>query len=112
MKFFRTFFAGRNAVILVFMALISAGLIACGKRRARVIEAAVAERVNAFRQKQTAQCRDNLLVEAEKLVDSILLAEAQMALRDSLARTRPGRPPQPVRVLPLDTAKVKPLFDQ
>jgi hypothetical protein len=94
------------------LAVLATGLPACGKRKARMVEAVVSERVSAFQQKQRALCRENLLIEAGELVDSMLLAEAQAALRDSLARTRPGAPPRPVPLPPIDTAVVKPLFDQ
>lgn len=75
-----------------------------------VIESRVAERVISFREKSERECFVNLLNEAEKTVDSLLLADAMMALSDSLLRLRPEKPLQPPRLPPLDTLPVGPIF--
>ncbi|MBX2893025.1 MAG: hypothetical protein KF734_19090 [Saprospiraceae bacterium] len=43
-------------------------------------------------------------------MDSLLLADAMMALSDSLLRLRPEKPLQPPRLTPLDTLPVGPIF--
>jgi hypothetical protein len=68
--------------------------------------------VSDFRRKKSAECRQSLLMKAEKKVDSLLLAEAQQALQDSLARLRPFKPNQPPPIPAIDSLTVKPLFDQ
>lgn len=72
----------------------------------------VAERVSVYRAKKMMDCRESLLLEAGKIADSLLLAEAQAALRDSLARSRPNRPYKPAPLSPLDSGQVKPIFDK
>lgn len=100
-----------SRTLLLYAALLF--LPACRRGQEALVQARIAERVDAFRAKYEAQCREDLLREAEVTVDSLLLQEAERALLDSLARGRPAKPFQPGRLAPLDTVKtVKPLFDQ
>ena len=85
--------------------------LSCGSDQEALVQEKVAERVQDFKSKKAIECRESLLESAEKTVDSLLLAEAQNALNDSLSRLRPGRPFQPPAVLPIDSLKVKPIFD-
>jgi hypothetical protein len=87
------------------------GIAACGKDKTQTIREKVTERVQDFRLKKTAECRQALLVEAEKTVDSLLLLEATQALEDSLRRLRPLPPPKPSPIPPIDSASVRPLFN-
>lgn len=84
----------------------------CARDQEAIVRQKVAERTSVFRAKKSAECREKLFMAAEKMVDSLLLAEAQQELRDSLSRMRPGRPMQPVPVPPIDSLTVKPLFDR
>lgn len=84
----------------------------CGPGREEIVQAKVSERVNTYRIKKTAECRETLLREAGKAADSLLLAEARQELVDSLSRMKPGRPAKPIPVLPIDSLQIKPLFDQ
>jgi len=86
-------------------------ILSCNQDKEAIVQAKVAERVNAFKSKKSLECRETLLEKAERTVDSLLLTEAQNALNDSLARMRPGRPFQPPAVLPIDSLKVSPIFD-
>lgn len=83
---------------------------ACGPDKQTVIQQKVNGRVAEFVKKKKEECRISLLEQAEKIVDSLLLAEAQAQLRDSLNRTRPFKPAEPVPVPPIDSAEVKPIF--
>jgi hypothetical protein len=83
----------------------------CGKEKDEVVRLKVAETVQDFRQKKTAECREILLREAEEIVDSLLLTEATEAMSDSLARLRPSRPIQPPRIPPIDSLQVRPIFE-
>ena len=85
-------------------------LSACGPDKEAIVREKVAERVSDFVLKKRTECREALLTEAEKTVDSLLLTEAQNDLNDSLARLRPGRPFQPAPVPPIDSLQVKPIF--
>jgi hypothetical protein len=86
--------------------------LSCGQRKEAIVQQKIAEKTQAFRSKKAAECRESLLMLAEKRVDSLLLAEAQQQLLDSLSRSKPGRPTRPVKVPPIDSLVVRPLFDQ
>lgn len=96
--------------IFLLGAVVTMG--ACGERREAIIQAKVAERVTDFREKQWAKCRESLLREAERMADSLILADAQAALRDSLLRQRPSKPLPPAALPPIDSAPVRPIFNR
>lgn len=87
-------------------------LSGCAPDQEAIVRQKVEERTRIFRAKKTAECREKLFMAAEKMVDSLLLSEAQQELQDSLSRSRPGRPLKPVPVPPIDSLTVKPLFDR
>lgn len=72
----------------------------------------VAQRVADFRKKETAKCRTELLVQAEHIVDSLLLHEALSDVQDSLKQLRPFKPVPPATIAPIDSLKIKPIFEQ
>lgn len=84
---------------------------ACESDNEAIIDEKVTENLSAFREKKNAECRFDLLAEAEKIVDSLLLAEAKMGLSDSLAR-RPLKPEKPAPLPPIDSLPVLPIFTQ
>ncbi len=86
-------------------------LASCRRDTEEIVQAKVAERVQAFRVKHLAECQTALLRDAEKRVDSILLAEATGTLADSLARLKPFKPTQPPAVAPIDSLSVRPIFE-
>ena len=100
-----------NACVWLLL-LYCYSLLGCGEDKKVVIAEKVNERVEDFKKKKKAECRQSLLSKAEKIVDSLLLAEAQQSLQDSLGRLRPFRPLQPPAVLPIDSSAVAPLFRQ
>lgn len=95
----------------MFFALFAFMAAGCGPDREAIVREKVAERVTAFREKKKAECREETYQKAERIVDSLLLEEAKMALNDSLARLRPGKPAKPAPLPPIDSAPVAPLFD-
>ncbi len=119
-KFFLAFFSSlqrcmvfhgrRQAIISALWCIVL--LASCGRDKEEIVQAKVAERVQAFRIKQITECRTNLLRDAEKRVDSMLLAEAKGTLADSLSRLKPFKPSQPPPVLPIDSLSVRPIFEQ
>ncbi|MCK6691113.1 MAG: hypothetical protein L6Q97_03305 [Thermoanaerobaculia bacterium] len=86
-------------------------IASCKRGRERIIREKVDERVSDFRKKETAKCRAALLTEAEKIADSLLLYEALQEVTDSLKQLRPFKPLPPATIPPLDSAAVKPIFD-
>jgi hypothetical protein len=82
----------------------------CKKDNNRTINARVEERVHAVRVKKMEECRLELFAEANKLVDSLMLAEARAGLNDSLLNRRPGKPYKPAPIAPVDSSPVGPIF--
>lgn len=103
---FSTKFLQRKALLLPILF----ALHACGPDKEVIVNEKVSEKVNAFRDKKNMECRQKLLVEAEQIVDSLLLAEAKMELGDSLTRLRPAKPLKPAPLPPIDSLKVQPIF--
>jgi len=103
----------RVRIIWLFPVLwvwVLSALVSCGGGKDRVIQAAVAERIAEFRKKEIIKCRELLLMEAGKTVDSLLLNEALSEVNDSIARLRPFKPVKPADIPPIDSASVKPVF--
>jgi hypothetical protein len=96
--------------ILLICLFFHLALSSCNRDKEAIVQEKVAERVEVFVRKKREDCREALMQQAERTVDSLLLAEAQSALSDSLARSRPGRPFQPAPVPPIDSLKVQPIF--
>jgi len=87
-------------------------LFSCSRKKERLVQEAVAQRVADFQKKETAKCRADLLVEAGHIVDSLLLHEAMSEVQDSLKQRRPFKPLRPAVILPIDSLKIKPVFEQ
>lgn len=84
----------------------------CKKNNEELIVQKVSEAVAAAKSKKAVECRENVLAEAEKIVDSLLLLEAKSSLGDSLANLKPSKPPKPVPIPPVDTAEVRQIFEK
>jgi hypothetical protein len=85
-------------------------LSSCAQDKEKIVAEKIEERVSAFRAKKTEECREHLLQLAERIADSLLLADAQSALNDSLSRLRPLRPYEPAAIPPIDSLTVQPIF--
>lgn len=96
-------------IFFVLPALIGGG---CGPDKKQVIAEKVADRVADFRKKESAKCRESLLVTAESMVDSLLFQEALQEVNDSMKQKRPFKPLKPVAIPPIDSSGIKPIFDQ
>ena len=90
--------------------ILSLFCVACGTKEEEIIRQKAEARVLEFSKKEKAKCREGLLRQASAIVDSMLLAEAQQQLRDSLNLKRPFKPEQPPNVPPIDSLDVKPIF--
>ncbi|PHN07433.1 hypothetical protein [Flavilitoribacter nigricans] len=97
--------------------VIVTALVACGDgpdENQVAVEAflkqQVEERILTYRQILTQQCRDNVLEEAGKIADSILIAEARLQ-RDSMNKPpKPLKPDRPELKKLKDSLKLDPLF--
>jgi hypothetical protein len=96
---------------LLLLTALALAQMNCGQNKEALIQQKIAEKTVAFRTKKSAECRESLLQLAEKTVDSLLLAEAQQQLLDSLSRSKPGRPLRPPAVPPIDSLAIKPIFE-
>lgn len=105
----RIFFKNACLGLWLFLGCTTLG---CVNNTQKIVSDKVDERIEAFTKKKVAECWQQLYLKVEKKVDSLLLAEAQLALQDSLSRLRPSRPTQPPAVPAIDSAVVKPLFNQ
>ena len=77
-----------------------------------LIDKEVEERVSAYTRIKIDGCRDELLKEANRLADSILIAEAFFE-RDTTQRPlKPEKPEKPAFKISKDTTPIKPLFDR
>jgi hypothetical protein len=85
-------------------------IVSCKKDQENIVNAKVEEAVKKFRDKKLMECRGELLLKAEKIVDSLLLEEARASLQDSLFLKKPFKPAQPNTIPPIDSAEVAPLF--
>ena len=84
----------------------------CQSDKTEIIAEKVKARVDEFVKTKREECRVSLMEEAEKVVDSLLLQEAQYGLRDSLNRTKPSAPFPPSEVPPIDSLEIKPIFEK
>jgi hypothetical protein len=77
-----------------------------------LIDSKVAEKVETYRIKRWAKCRERVLKRAGVLADSIIMAKAKSTtIIDNTARpTPPDRPTRPPIKLPADTTPVAPFF--
>lgn len=91
---------------------MAACLCSCSRKKERLVQETVAQRVAEFRKKETAKCRAALLADAEHIVDSLLLYEALSDVQDSLKQLRPFKPVPPAIIAPIDSLKIKPIFEQ
>ena len=102
-----------NYRFFAFLLLINtAANTACTGDRERLLEGHINERVSDFKRKHAAQKKVQLLKLAGGIADSLLLNEAILAVKDSLANRKPWRPLEPPRVEPLDSGPVQPIFNR
>lgn len=102
---------GRYGHFIAFWVMAGATVVGCGSDKERIVAEKVAERVAEFRKRETEKCRQTLLAEAERLVDSLLLAEAMTEVLDSLRNKVPPKPVKPPMLPPWDSSPVRPIFD-
>jgi len=101
----------RHTFFTLFGIYLLAGL-ACSGDKERIVQEKVAEQVAEFRKKEAPKCRTSLLAEAGRIADSLLLYEALEEVNDSLRNRHPFRPIKPPGIPPIDSAAVKPLFEE
>lgn len=92
--------------------LVACFFCACKSDNQKLIREKVDERVAAVRAKKNMECREMLLNEAGKIVDSLLLEEAMGGLADSLMRLKPFRPGRPPALPAIDSSPVAPFFER
>lgn len=101
----------------IIILLLAIGLSsACLRERDRsaevqaLIEQTVEERLANYKRIRMERCRENIIKEANRIVDSLLIVEARRE-KDTLQRPpKPARPEKPELKTLDDTTKVKPLL--
>ncbi|MEM6964742.1 MAG: hypothetical protein AAF573_08265 [Bacteroidota bacterium] len=77
------------------------------------IEKAVAEKIEERKKSHLQKCKNDAIVIAERMVDSILLAEAKRTRVDTVIKPDvPPRPETPIVIPPKDSTEIKPLFEE
>ncbi len=76
-------------------------------RRKKAIDKKIEERVANYIKIQKENCRKDLLEEASKIVDSILIVEARMRIDSS---RRLPKPEKPTVMTPADSLEIAPFF--
>lgn len=107
---------GRLLLVSAFAFLLLLPLLSCIRERDRAAEVKkiIAERVKArlaeYREIRLQRCREELMKEAARRADSVVVAQAEL-LRDTLSRPpKPLRPERPERAAPADTTPLRPLL--
>ena len=102
------------ASALVLIAILAA--CAPERDRSAEVEALIhknaEERLESFRRIKMERCRESILEEATRVVDSLLIVEARLEKDSSGRPVKPVRPPRPdIRQLQ-DSSPVKPLLSE
>ena len=104
---------------LVFRILLISGIllsVACERKSDQeavqaLIEQTVEERLTKYRKIRYNKCREQVLEEANRLADSILIAQARLA-RDTMSKPqKPDRPDRPEIKQLLDTTPIAPFLE-
>lgn len=74
------------------------------------LEAAVAQKVSAWRARRLGACRSRALAEAETLADSLILDYARAEALQLERPSRPPRPTEPPLLRPSDTLTLAPFL--
>jgi hypothetical protein len=102
-------FLKKNAKTNLAMIIALVAFADCGTDKQKIIGEKVAERVESFRAKRMAECKESLLRDASRIADSLILEQAKAELTDSI-HVPPIKPPRPAPLLPIDTLEVAPIF--
>ncbi len=77
-----------------------------------LMDEAVAEKIKSYTNIKTTRCEEDLLKEANRLADSVMIAEAFFDRDTALRPPKPEKPEKPTLQVLKDAPPVKPLFDR
>jgi len=102
-------------LVAIICLIFSTGFQKEKSREAQIqalIDAKVAERIDAYRKEFLEKCRERILVRASELADTVILMSARkINIIDKTVRpTPPPRPLRPDVRIPADTTPVTPFF--
>ena len=90
-------------------------IIACKKEKKQAkptVKELVAQNIKAFKQERLEECHKEAIIEADRLVDSILLANAKNKKAFAIIKPPiPEKPIKPTALQPIDSSAVKPILD-
>lgn len=104
-----------SKITLFYFLLFSLLFVSCkDERNARAVEALVQEklqeRLTEYERILVKKCQDEILAEASKIVDSILIKEAKLS-KDTLNRpAKPAKPGKPNIITVLDSTPIAPIL--
>lgn len=99
----------------LFLLLSLSMLMACKKEKKQKlpsVEALVAQNIEEFKQDMLKECHKDAIIEANRLVDSTLLANAK--LKKAFATDKPPVPVKPIKpepLQPIDSSAVEPILN-
>ena len=77
-----------------------------------LMDEAVAEKIKSYTNIKTTRCAEDLLKEANRLADSVMIAEAFFDRDTAMRPPKPDKPEKPTLQVLKDAPPVKPLFDR
>lgn len=100
---------------LLFMVVLSGCLNSEEYSQADIqvlMDEAVAEKIKSYTDIKSERCEEDLLKEANRLADSIMIAEAFFDRDTAMRPPKPEKPEKPALQVIKDATPVKPLFDR
>jgi hypothetical protein len=77
-----------------------------------LMDEAVAEKIKSYTKIKAERCEEDLLKEANRLADSIMITEAFFDRDTAMRPPKPEKPEKPALQVIKDPTPVKPLFDR
>ena len=106
-------YTGLGAIFLLALFTLTGGCIQERDREAEMralVEQTVRDRIENYKQVRMERCREDMLVEASRRVDSIMILEATLNSGSGAKPPRPNRPSRPDMRRLDDTLPVRPLL--
>jgi len=98
--------------LLLFISILIFAGCSDPEREAIILDELIEKGVTAYKFKKKSECHQEILVEADRLVDSIFLSKAFYTKQDTFKKPlKPTRPLDPILRDARDDRSVGPLFD-
>jgi hypothetical protein len=102
-----------NATYLLWICILCIGACAKEVTQEELIEAAVEIKLKQWQATQIKTCKENVIVEAEDYVDSLLVVMSLETKLDTIPKpAKPDKPPKPAFKQKPDSVIVDPIFKE